>query len=172
MNIALILGTARNGRRSEAVAGVVLQKLSTAGHQPTLVDVREHITSAATTPPWGTGGVDEAPTKWLAIASAAEAFIHIMPEYNHGYPGEWKLLVDSLGQKIYQDKPAYVVGVSNGPFGGARVVEHVQPVLWELGQKLSTNVLYISNAGKIFSEAGELIDETTAERIDNFVAKL
>mgnify|MGYP002620826350 CR=1 FL=1 len=171
MNIVLILGTARAKRRSEAVAKVIESKLTAAGHEVSFVDVRAHVTSAVTVPPWGEGGADEVPTAWSNIAQQAEVFIHVLPEYNRGYPGEWKLLVDSTNLNHFADKPAYLVGVSNGVFGGARVVEHVQPVLWELGQKLS-GVLYISQAGKVFDTEGHITDEQTMKRVDEFIAKV
>ena len=54
------------------------------------------------------------------------------PEYNHGYPGLLKHALD-MNLKEYIHKAVRICGVSAGPFGGARVIENLAPVMRELG---------------------------------------
>jgi len=171
-NIALVLGTAREGRMSERVA-LYLRKHIEAQKDVTLqyVDVRDHVHTPHTTPPWGAGGAEKVHTEWQRIAEDADIFICILPEYNHGYPGEWKLLVDSLYDE-YKGKHAYIVGVSNGIFSGVRVADHVKPVLVELGFLPHKTALYVGHVDTTFDEAGNALDEKFTERANTFVEKV
>jgi len=168
-NITVVLGTARESRKSEHVY-TYLADLFSADQTCTLqcVDVRDHITDAVTLPPWGAGGADEEPTKWKQIAENTDTFVFILPEYNHGYPGEWKLLVDAL-YKEYSGKHAYIVSVSGGAFAGVRVADHVKPVLIELGLRVHKRGLHVGNVAKTFDEEGMCRDEQFAERAQTFV---
>ena len=62
----------------------------------------------------------------------ADALVLVVPEYNHGYPGLLKHVLDT-NLKEYIHKAAGVVGVSAGVFGGARAIQNLIPVLRELG---------------------------------------
>lgn len=62
----------------------------------------------------------------------ADAFVLMAPEYNHGYPGLLKHVLDT-NLKEYIHKAVGVCGVSAGNFGGTRVIENLLPVLRELG---------------------------------------
>ena len=56
----------------------------------------------------------------------ADAIVIVVPEYNHSFPGLLKHVLDSC-LKEYIHKAVGVVGVSAGPFGGARVIQHLLP---------------------------------------------
>lgn len=61
---------------------------------------------------------------------AADAFIVVTPEYNHGYPASLKLAIDSVHPE-WRAKP--VAFVSYGGFaGGLRAVEQLRVVFAEL----------------------------------------
>jgi NAD(P)H-dependent FMN reductase len=117
-----------------------------------LVDVHEHAPSK-TVPPWGAGGANEQPTQWQRIADEAHGFVIVVPEYNHGYPGELKLLLDALFDE-YTNKPVGICGVSGGGFGGARVVHHLKPVLIEFGMIPTQTALHISAVDETLAEDG------------------
>lgn len=73
----------------------------------------------------------------------ADAYIIVSPEYNHGYPGSLKYMLD-LHLKEYIHKPVALVGVSAGPFGGARVIEALLHVVRELGMQVTFTDLNVS----------------------------
>jgi len=167
--IALVLGTARRERQSEKVAKYLLTLFeSEEDVSVTFVDVRDHVKAPETIPPWGEKGTEHTPTKWQSIAKQSDVFVFVIPEYNHGYPGEWKLLVDSLYEE-YAGKEAFVVGVSNGTFSGVRVADHVKPVLVELGLVVQRSALYIGHVDDVFEEDGEPRDEKLRERASKFI---
>ena len=62
----------------------------------------------------------------------ADAVVLVAPEYNRGYLGLLKHVLDTnLAEYIH--KAVGVVGVSAGIFGEARMIENLLPVLRELG---------------------------------------
>lgn len=169
MNIVVVLGTAREGRQSEHVAKALHAVFSEKeGVDSTLVDVRDYLSSIATMPMWGDRGLDAGLSKWKDIAEKADGFVFVLPEYNRGYPGEWKLLVDSL-TKPFHGKPAAIAGVSSGMFAGARVVEHVKTVLVELGLVAVSTAHYTGKVKEQFDDEGNMTDESARERLEKFV---
>jgi len=101
----------------------------------------------------------------------ADALIIVSPEYNHSFPGLLKHVLDSC-LKEYIHKPAGIVGVSAGIFGGARVIEHFQPVLRELGL---VSIFWDVNFGsihKVFDQSGRLMDDAYIRRTDKFLGEL
>jgi NAD(P)H-dependent FMN reductase len=167
-NITIVLGTARIGRASERVALALLKSFENTSVNITYVDVKDHVQTAVTTPEWGEGGADTVSTKWQQIVLATDSFLFILPEYNHGYPGEWKLLIDSLG-KAYKGKKAYIVGVSGGSFSGVRVADHVLPVLQTLGLTPMKQGLYVGEVTKVLDDTGVSTDSPFSERLNTFV---
>ena len=95
----------------------------------------------------------------------------VIPEYNHGYPGELKLLLDSLGPH-YKGLPVGLVGVSSGTLGGARVIEHIKPVLIELYMTLIKESIMIPNVKDAFDESGNIKNESTTEYVNKIVDEL
>jgi len=121
--IAVIIGTGRENRRSVHIAQYVAEELKKRP-EPTevhLVDPREYLTSPFTIPPWKQ---DEYVEKWRSLANLVDAFVLVVPEYNHSFPGELKLLLDSA-LKEYEGKPVGLVVVSKGDYAGVRVLEHL-----------------------------------------------
>lgn len=165
--ITIVLGTAREGRESEKVARVVTEAFNRAGAaEVTFVDVRDHLDIPRTLRRIDTD--TNAFKEWQEIATRSDAFIFVLPEYHRGYPGEWKLFVDSL-ETEYRNKLGYIVGVSNGMFAGVRMGEHVKPVLVELGLMLHRTALYVGNVETAFDTEGKLIDDGAQKRLDKFV---
>jgi NAD(P)H-dependent FMN reductase len=162
-SIPLDLGDALTNRQSEHAARYVHTKLSERdGVEAPFVDVRDHPYQA-TTPPWGAGGADEQPTEWKQIAERADAFVFVIPEYNHGYAGEFKQLLDSVYEDYFK-KPAALCGVSAGGFGGTRVVDHIKPVLVELGMTPVGSAMYFSRIKRAFDDDGNPTDPEGLEK--------
>lgn len=168
MQITIVLGTARADNRSKRVAQAVFEAFE--AHEKAdarYVDVKDHVTEIATMPVWGADGLNEPLTKWKEIAEETDGFVFVIPEYNRGYPGEWKLLVDSI-MKPYKGKPVALVGVSTGIFGGARMMDHVKPVLVELGFIVGKTALHFTKVKEQFDEDGNIATDEQKERVDTF----
>ena len=80
---------------------------------------------------YGQGLKDRFP-EWRDAIIRADGLVIVTPEYNHGYPGTLKTVLDLLLRE-YIHKAVGLVGVSTGPWGGTRVVESMVPMVRELG---------------------------------------
>jgi NAD(P)H-dependent FMN reductase len=164
--IPIILGTPRQGRISEHAARFVLDEVRKREDIETeLIDVRE-----LKLPMTDAGEAIKDPT-FSATVERADALIIIAPEYNHGYPGLLKHALDS-NLKEYIHKAVGICGVSAGPFGGARVIENLLPVMRELGLVTIFWDVNFSSATKAFDETGKLVEQAYVKRFDKFIKEL
>lgn len=170
--VAIVLGTARAKRESEKIAQLPLTILNADGRtEPVLVDVRDHLASSHTVLPWDVQGTEHVVTPWKELALQARGFVFVVPEYNYGYPGELKLLLDTLYRE-YRNKPVMLCGVSSGRFGGARVVEHLKPVLIELGLIPVNPALHVIEVGSFFTDFRETDRVTFKKHAGNAITEL
>ena len=164
--IPVILGTTRKGRASEAVARFVHGELAKReGVETLLVDVRDLNL------PVDDAGEAIKDSGFSATVQRADGLLIVTPEYNHGYPGMLKHLLDT-NLKEYIHKAVGVCGVSAGGFGGTRVIENLLPVLRELGLVAIFWDGNFSGAQKLFDKDGKLLDESYVKRIDKFLKEL
>lgn len=171
-HIAVVLGTAREGRASSGIAEAVVKVIEQMpGCTTELVDVREHVHAAVTVPPWGAGGAMEKPSAWQEVVQKSAGMVLIIPEYNHSFPGELKILLDSLTSD-YEGKVVGLVGVSAGTLGGARVLEHILPVLQTLSLHTVKETVLISKAAEAVDEDGAFVDKKTAEYTERMVMSM
>ena len=167
MNIPVILGTARAGRQSEKVAKFILEETEKAGFETELIDVREFRTDA-------TDNTQASPQarKLSQNIEKADALIIVSPEYNHGYPGELKMMLDMLYDQ-YAGKPVGFCGVSAGGLGGARVVEQLRQVVIELHMLPIREALYFPAVQNLFDEKDTMKDPGAyKDRIKSFLDEL
>jgi len=163
--IPVILGTGRVGRRSEPVARYVVEVLKERGDMEVeLIDVANYI-FGRTIPQWAK---DPQTQPWQDIAKRADAFVFVFPEYNHGYPGELKILLDQ-DYENYQGKKVLLCGVSAGGFGGTRGVENLLPVLRELSLIALQPSLYFSKVEENFKQPKAELDKLYQDSINKAV---
>jgi NAD(P)H-dependent FMN reductase len=164
--IPVLLGTARMGRMSLHVARLVTQEVGKrAGVETGLIDITQL--------PLPTDDAGEAikDPGYSARMERADALIIVAPEYNHGYPGLLKHVLDSC-LKEYIHKAVGIVGVSAGPFGGARVIQNLLPVMRELGLVTIFWDVNFSSVQKVFDKDGRLLDESFISRTDKLLKEL
>jgi NAD(P)H-dependent FMN reductase len=101
----------------------------------------------------------------------ADALVVVSPEYNHGYSGLLKHVLDSC-LKEYIHKAVGIVGVSAGPFGGSRGIQDLLPVMRELGLVTIFWDVNFSNVQKVFDAGGSLLDKSFIPRIHKFLDEL
>jgi NAD(P)H-dependent FMN reductase len=164
--IPVILGTARMGRMSLHAARLVTSEVGKRGGVETeLIDI------ARIPLPTDDAGEAIKDPEFSAKMDRADALIIVSPEYNHGYSGLLKHVLDSC-LKEYIHKAVGIVGVSAGPFGGARVIQNLLPVLRELGLVTIFWDVNFSTVQKVFDQNGKLLDQAFIPRIDKFLKEL
>jgi len=161
-----ILGTARPGRRSEAVANHVADRLKHRGVMTDLIDVADYGLTATSAP-----GVGLEPAHYRELVTAADGLVIVAPEYNHGYPGELKLLLD-LEYRAYMRKPVGFVSVSAGQLGGTRMVEQLRQVTLALQMVPVSPAVHVANAGETITATGEFVDESADVVIDQLIDEM
>jgi NAD(P)H-dependent FMN reductase len=161
----VILGTPRKGRMSEHAARVVISEVEKReGVLTELIDV------ALLPIPVDDAGEQVKDPAFSDAMNRADALVLVTPEYNRGYPGLLKHVLDT-NLREYIHKAVGVVGVSAGVFGGARVIENLLPVLRELGLVTIFWDVNFNNVRSRFDEEGTLVDESFLA-IDKFLDEL
>ncbi|MDP2741566.1 MAG: NAD(P)H-dependent oxidoreductase [bacterium] len=168
MYIPIILGTAREGRRSELVAKYLLKELNNNYKEleTEIIDVKDYII----------GATDNTKKSKIAQSfsekvSRADGLIIVSPEYNHGYPGELKLMIDMI-YKEYAKKPVGICGVSVGPLGGGRAVEQLRQVVIELHMVPIREALYFPFVQNLFDDNGEIKESIYTDKVKIFLTEL
>jgi NAD(P)H-dependent FMN reductase len=164
--IPVILGTPRRGRMSEHAAELMRVQIDRRpGIETELIDV------AKLPIPVDDAGESAKDPAFSAQMNHADALVIIAPEYNHGYPGLLKHVLDT-NLKEYIHKAVGIVGVSAGVFGGARVIQNLIPVMRELGLVMIFWDVNFTTIRTRFDESGKLLDESFLPRIDKFLDEL
>lgn len=163
--IPVILGTARENRQSEKVANFVRQETEKFGLETEIIDVHDFIVGI-------TNNTRKSPAakKLATKINQADGLIIVSPEYNHGYPGELKLMLDMLYEE-YARKPIGFCGVSGGSLGGARMVEQLRLVAIELHMVPIREAVYFSNVEGLFDDK-KINDSKYHERMRKFLEEL
>ena len=166
--IPLILGTNRQNRASESAAQWVFSKMRERHDIETLYfDVRDFDLPRDD---YGTGIAHLFP-EWRDAIIKADGLVIVTPEYNHGYPGILKSVLDLL-LKEYIHKAVAFVGVSAGPWGGTRVIEAMVPLVRELGLAVTFTDLNFPRVSTKFDADGRLLDPAYEKRITGFLDEL
>jgi NAD(P)H-dependent FMN reductase len=132
LRTAIIIGSTRPGRNGEAVAKWaydIAQKRSDAEFE--LVDIKDFNLPLLDEPvPASMGQYSKPHTKrWAAKIASFDAYVFVVPEYNHGISGALKNAIDFLFAE-WNNKVAGFV--SYGGQGGVRSVEQLRLVMSDL----------------------------------------
>jgi NAD(P)H-dependent FMN reductase len=165
--LPVIIGTPRQGRLTEPAANFVFSEVSKRNDIETeLIDIRKIAIRM------DDAGEALKDSQFSATAARADGLILVVPEYNHSFPGLLKHVLDT-NLKEYIHKAVGVCGVSAGPFGGARMIESLIPVLRELGLVAIFWDVYFGTAGKLFDPAtGKITDPAYSRRVEKFLNEL
>lgn len=168
LNIPLLLGTNRKERKTVFAAKWVLGQMEKRPEISTrLFDVAEF---ALPHDDYGQELKDKFP-EWRDAIVQADGLVIVTPEYNHGYPGAMKAVLDLLLRE-YVHKSVAFVGVSAGPWGGTRVIEAMVPMCRELGLAVTFTDLNFPFVQKTFDDAGKLLDQAFEKRVTGFLDEL
>ena len=164
--IPVILGTVRKGRMSEHAARLMASEVAKRPNVETeLIDIA-HLPL-----PIDDAGQAIKDAEFGSKMMRADALVIVSPEYNHGYSGLLKHVLDSC-LKEYIHKAVGIAGVSAGTFGGARGIQDLLPVMRELGLVTIFWDVNFASVYSLFASDGTLRDESMLARIDQFLKEL
>ena len=168
LNIPVLLGTNRKERQSVHVAKWLVGQMEKRPEIRTrLFDVAEFKLPQGD---YGQGLKDSFP-EWRDAIIQADGLVLVTPEYNHGYPGVMKAVLDLLLRE-YIHKSVAFVGVSAGPWGGTRVIEALVPMCRELGLAVCFTDLNFPYVQKTFDAEGKILDQAFEQRAKDFLDEL
>lgn len=165
LTIPVLLATNRAGARSADVARFIFSEVKKRQ------DIETRLFDAGDFhfPPDNYGrAINSLFPEWRETMAQSDGLIIVTPEYNHGYPGVLKAILDTLFPE-YKHKAAGVVGVSSGSWGGVRAVENLIPVLVALGFAVAVPSLYFPNVQDQFHNDGRVKDGSYYERVGTFL---
>lgn len=127
MKLLVVIGSVRKGRTGEAVAKMVTNQLEKTDVEYKVADLKEldlpfvnqEVIPSASHEQYE----DERVQTWSKMVKAADGYILVTPEYNHGPPASLKNAVDWLYGE-WHNKPAAIV--SYGAMGGVRSAEQLK----------------------------------------------
>jgi NAD(P)H-dependent FMN reductase len=164
--IPVILGTVRKGCMSEPAARLTFTEL---GKRP---NVETELIDIVQLPlPTDDAGQNIKDPEFASKMVRADALVIVSPEYNHGYCGLLKHVLDSCLSE-YIHKAVGIAGVSAGTFGGTRGIQDLLPVMRELGLVTIFWDVNFANVHNLFDPDGALRDERMLPRIDQFLKEL
>lgn len=159
MKLMVIWGSSRAARKGGPVAEWISKTATADGRfMVDFVDLRKFNLPFLDVPknPFEIASLDEysdlIARAWAERVAAADGFIIVTPEYNHGVLGVLKNALDWVG-KPWVNKPVGIVGYG-GIVGGARAVELLKPTLLELGL-LPQNTLHFPYFEEAFDAQGQ-----------------
>ena len=170
LNIAVLYGSVRRERQGIKAARFIIRKLSQRDYNVTLIDPKEHPLPLLDLR-FKEYEAGEAPAAMQAIhdmLEAADAFVVVSGEYNHGIPPGLKNLLDHYLPE-FRRKPSAIVSYSAGSFAGARVHPALREVLATLGSPVLPATFTISSVSDSFDENGKALDAAYDARVEKFL---
>jgi len=166
--LPVLLGTNRKNRNSKHAAKWLIREMQQRPEIETwLFDAADF---ALPRDDYGQGLKDLFP-EWRDAIIRADGLVIVSPEYNHGYPGTLKAVLDLLLRE-YVHKAVAFVGVSAGPWGGTRVIESMVPMVRELGLAVTFSDLNFPFVQRTFDPEGKLLDQAFEQHAKDFLDEL
>lgn len=167
MKFAIVVGSVRQNRVTDRQAKWIQKLASTVAgdHSWELVDLKEYNLPIfdEPMPPMANQRPELAAgtKRYLESMEAADGFVIITPEYNHGMPSALKNAIDLLDYQLMK-KPVAIA--SHGVVGGARANEHVRMVINSNlgGLPVPTGLTFCGRVDELISEDGTLSDKADA----------
>jgi NAD(P)H-dependent FMN reductase len=132
-HIEIIIGSTREQRRGEPIArwfgDVAARREDLSSDLVDLAQLRLPVL-AHSTPPMSGESRDPGARPWSVRIAAADGYVVVTPEYNHGYPAPLKNALDHLFSE-WRRKPIGFISYGAAS-GGVRAVEQLRQVAIEL----------------------------------------
>ena len=180
-NIAVIVGSTREGSFNRALGELAAASLEAQGAGVTRVDLAEFdlplysaALEASAFPPDA--------LKLKALFTAQDGLLFVSPEYNGSLPPLLKNAIDWASRPTgeeslvaltaYRGKAAAIMSASISPFGGLRGLMHLRQILSTIQMLVIPEQVVVPNAHAAFAEDGSLKEALPASLIDMTAGRL
>lgn len=129
--------------------------------------------------PWFNEDLEDNPPKeWETLREnirKADGLLFLTPEYNRSVPGVMKNALDigsrPYGENSWDGKPAAIVSVSIGDISGFGANHHLRQSLTFVNvPTMAQPEAYIGGAAALFDDKGNLIDDSTKDFLNDYLA--
>lgn len=151
IHLVILVGSNREGRFAPVIANWFTEQVrSNADFTVDVIDLADAALPAA---------ISDTPSaeavSFCERLAAADAFVMVVPEYNHSFPAVLKHAID-FGYHEWQAKPVGLV--SYGGFAaGLRAVEHLRGVMAELHAMTMRDTVSFQNPWDAFDDQGHAV---------------
>lgn len=178
--ILVFAGSARAESFNKRLARLAASRVERVGGQATFVDLRDYPIPLYDGDLEREQGIPEHARRLKALLAEHAGLVVVSPEYNGFITPLLKNTLDWLsrpdgdedGLALFRNRTACVLSASPGGFGGMRSLALARLLLTNLGVTVLPDQLAVPRAANAFTEAGDLADEKTLERLDGICGRL
>ncbi|MGH6632718.1 NADPH-dependent FMN reductase [Sphingopyxis sp.] len=180
-NIAVIVGSTREGSFNRALGEVAAASLEAQGASVTRIDLAAFdlpLYSAALE----AGAFPPGALKLKALFTAQDGLLFVSPEYNGSLTPLLKNAIDWASRptgdeslvalSAYRGKAAAIMSASISPFGGLRGLMHLRQILSTIQMLVIPEQVLVPNAHAAFAEDGSLKEPLPASLVEMTAGRL
>ena len=173
LKLVVIYGSVRTDRQGIRAARFVERGFTARGHDVTFVDPLEYRLPLLDRmyKEYPKGSAPDTLERLAALYRAADAFVIVTGEYNHGVPPALSNLLDHFLEEYFW-RPSAIVSYSAGMFGGARAAVVMREMVAELGMPSISSTLPVPKVRQAFDEQGTPSDPAWDRRFGKFASEL
>jgi NAD(P)H-dependent FMN reductase len=170
LEFAILYGSVRETRQGIKAARFVDDQLRRRGHRTTLVDPMEYRLPLLDRmyKEFPKGEAPEVMERLATLHRAADGFVVVSGEYNHGIPPALKNLLDHFLEEYFW-RPSAIVCYSGGSFGGVRAAMQLRMTLAELGMPSIPSLFPVPKVQDAFEDDGRAKDSAVERRAQRFL---
>lgn len=173
LTLVVIYGSVRSHRQGIRAARFVQRSFEARGHAVTLVDPLEYQLPLLDRmyKEYPKGSAPDTLERLATMYRAADAFVIVTGEYNHGVPPPLANLLDHFLEEYFW-RPSAIVSYSAGVFGGARAAVMLREMVAEMGMPSISSTLPVPKVQQAFDEQGVASDPAWDRRFARFASEL
>jgi NAD(P)H-dependent FMN reductase len=173
LSIPILYGSVRETRQGIKAARFIDTQLQRRGHRTTLVDAAELRLPLLDRmyKEYENGKAPEVLERLAQLYRAADAFVIVSGEYNHGIPPALKNMLDHFLEE-YFFRPSAIVCYSGGAFGGVRAAMQLRMTVAELGMSSIPSLFPVPHVQDAFDVAGHANNPVFEQRVGRFISEL
>ena len=179
--ILVFAGSIRSGAWSGRTADAAMKELALQGADVTRISLADYPLPIMDEDLERREGIPDSAMRLGRQIAAHDGLLIATPEYNASIPPlvkntvDWVSRISSDGRqplKPFSGKPVALCSSSPGKFAGIRCLNHLRPVMMNVGAEVISAQCSIGLAEEAFHEDGALRDERTARMMANVCRSL
>jgi NAD(P)H-dependent FMN reductase len=172
LEFLIVYGSVRSARQGIKLARFLVRQVEARGHRAHLIDpleVRLPLLDRMYKE-YPQGEAPEVLEQMAGRLRAADGFLIVSGEYNHGVPPALKNLLDHFLEEWFW-RPSAIACYSAGAFGGVRAAMQLRATLAELGMPSIPSLYPVPKVGEQFDDEGSPLDAAHERRVGRFLAE-